>query len=206
VTIWRAAFNACWLSLMAGAITTLGAALGGCASAVLQAAPLALQTTAALGAETANLVSNHHAAKTGDQGDDDFERSERCDDLGDTPPGIIQLKAPPSGGAPQWRPVVLDEPTGEPRWSVDGAKSGDWQPAQNLGAMAFSPPLSLAPNSISYLAYAPADPQTGDETAQLSGFHAEFEAHSGTFQWRERSYSYDVVNTLPCFPLAPPLK
>jgi hypothetical protein len=176
--------------------------LCGCAAAT-QFAPLALQATEAIGAGTGSLISNHAAAKSGDQGDDDFERAERCDDLRDAPPAIIEVRSAPKGAAPQWREIMLDESSVEIRWAIDGSDGGDWRPAQNLGAMDFSPPLTLKPASLNYLAYAPAEPQTEDETDQLNGWRAEFDANSGSFRWRDRNYVYGVVSKLPCFPIAP---
>lgn len=149
----------------------------------------------------ASLTSDHTARNRGDRGDDEADRRERCDDLRATPPGIIELRMASAGLSPQLRELTIDGSGPEPSWAPASASDGPaWTTAENLSQLDFTPPLELAPNSVHYLAYAPAEPATVAETNQLDSFQAEFGGGAGTFNWHERVYQYALVPRLPCFP------
>ncbi len=152
----------------------------------------------------ASLASK--SSSNSDKGEDNLDRRERCDDLEDAPPSIIELRTPDASQLPQWRELRIDDSTGEPRWGPTD-ESGDassWRPAENLLKMNFQPPLNLLLNSrsSSFLIYAPAEPQTAEEANQLDGLVAEFGSGAGTFHWHTRIYQYALVTKLPCFPLS----
>ena len=57
----------------------------------------------------------------------------------------------------------------------------------------------LAPEKPQFLAYAPAEVANPNDSEQFDSMTGAFGAGIGTFQWRERTYSYVVVKELPCF-------
>lgn len=178
--------------------------LTGCWTPALQLAPMAVQATEVAGMGAAAAVTK--SAPQTDRGEDEGDRRERCEALESTPPALVELRMERKQAQLQWRELELDDSSGEPLWT--SARTNDraqWFSLQNLNDVNFTPPLELAPKSIKYLAYAPAEPRDAQEDSQLDGFQAEFEP-AGTFKWRERVYEYALVPKLPCFPLSAALR
>jgi hypothetical protein len=192
---------------------TLGAfavGLTGCWMAALQLAPVAIGAAGAVGDGVMNMASNSSASKDLHPGEDEVDRHERCDNLAETAPTVIELRRTVEAAAPQWRELQIANDTGEPRWSpasgTDGG--GTLRPTANLLAMNFAPPLALpsGANIPTYLGYAPSEPVSNSEQDELSGLTANFGAPIGTFQWNGRVYQYSTAARLPCFPPAVAMK
>ncbi|MGH7839049.1 MAG: hypothetical protein ACREQC_14650, partial [Candidatus Binataceae bacterium] len=164
-------------------------------------APLAIQAAEGMGMGATYLASN--AAAPAGQGADPAERRERCGELEDAAPSVIELRQMDGGGAIQWRELRVDDSAHVPVWAVGAAPGSDtaWRPAENLLKMNFAPPLTptFKPGKSTYLVYAPAEPQTSVEDDQLTSLTGEFGAASGTFQWNGRAYQYSMAHQLPCF-------
>ena len=190
-------------------LMALGTICAGCAAAAIELAPLAIQAVEAVGAGVLNAAANH-AAASGDKKEDDVDKRERCDNLQDTSPNVIELRAGEEGQALQWRELSLNDATGDPIWApaMDMGTASAWRPAENLLKMGFAPPLALPqqPGSSSFLAYAAAQPQTASEQDQLTGLATGFGLETGTFQWNNRPYQYAMVTKLPCFPILQAMK
>ncbi|HLW71972.1 MAG TPA: hypothetical protein VKS22_15265 [Candidatus Binataceae bacterium] len=186
------------LGLVAGA-----ALASGCFAPAIALAPLAVQAAEGVGMGATYLASNA-VADTGDPGDDPVDRRERCGELEDAPPNVIELRQTGGNDALQWRELRVDNAGQNPRWVVGDASNRDagWHPAENLREMSFRPPLSpsFKPGKSTYLVYAPAAPETTIEDDQLTNMTGEFGSGSGTFQWKGHSYQYAMVERLPCFP------
>lgn len=174
--------------------------------AALELAPLGMQAASAVGNGVMNLATNSASSRKMDRapGEDEVDYHERCDDLAQQPPAVIELRLAADGaGAPQWRELRVENTAGDPLWApaiAPGAASA-WRPAENLPTMRFAPPLApFKPGASSYLAYAPAEPQTAVEQDQLTGLTIDFGAGTGTFDWQGRLFNYALVGKLPCFP------
>ena len=182
----------------------------GCALAAIQLAPVALQAVEAVGSGVLSMAANHAAAKGGKGVEDDVDKHERCDNLEEAAPNVIELRAEQEGSAPQWRELSVNNATGDPMWApaLDMGTGSVWRPAENLLKMSFAPPLALPqkPGNSSFLAYAAAQPQTAVEQDQLTGLATDFGTETGTFQWNRRPYEYAMVAKLPCFPIAQAMK
>jgi hypothetical protein len=195
------------LGALAGALV-LGAlcvGLGGCWAAALQLLPVGLSAAGAVGNGAMNLATNSSGSHDLHAGEDEVDRHERCDNLEETAPVVIELRRADATSAPQWRELQIANATGQPRWAAAAGPDGgpQWRASQNLLQMNFAPPLALPaqPNISTYLGYAPSEPQTSVEQDELTGLTANFGAPVGTFQWNGRTYQYATTAKLPCFPL-----
>lgn len=200
------------LAAVAGALIlgALGIGLGGCWAAALQLVPVGLSAAGAVSNGAMNLASNSSGSHDLHAGEDEADRHERCDNLEETAPMVIELRRADTGSAPQWRELQIANATGEPRWAAAGGPDGgpQWRASQNLLNMNFAPPLALPakPNVSTYLGYAPSEPRTSVEQDELTGLTANFGAAIGTFVWNGRTYQYATAARLPCFPLDVALK
>ncbi len=196
--------------LLAITLGALAFGLAGCLTAALQLAPVALSAAGAVGDGVMNMASNSSGSKDLHPGEDEVDRHERCDNLAETAPTVIELRRTDEAAAPQWRELQIANDTGEPRWSPAGGTDGGgtWRPTANLLAMNFAPPLALpsGANIPTYLGYAPSEPVSNSEQDELSGLTANFGAPIGTFQWNGRVYQYSTAAKLPCFPPAVAMK
>jgi len=171
----------------------------GCFAPVLGLAPVALQATEAASVRAVDMASSGRNQR-GIKGVDRAEAAERCDQLGLEIPGTIELQVSDSGPS-VWRELRLSGLAAAPQWQpVTSAGGGGWRPFENR--MSFVPPLqnSLRVGKRNYLAYAPAEPRTSEEQAQLVALTEDFGGGEGIFQWNGRVYQYALVNQLPCFP------
>lgn len=177
----------------------------GCWEAALQLAPLGEQVLGAVASGATNLIGSavvSHAAKDKSRNpdEDDIDREEKCDNLLEQPPGVIEIGSNTTGVA-QYRDLRLggspDQPRWEPYLDKDAGPAG-WRPATNISNMKFSPPLSTT--DPAYLAYSAAEPQTASEEDGLNSLNSNFGIGAGTFNWKGRPYEYAVVRKLPCYP------
>ncbi len=131
------------------------------------------------------------------------DESERCDELLRTAPGVEEVRKTRDGliESRQWK---IAEHEGNPSWML--VRTGDsapdaWRPRPGINTLNFKPPLHqlLTTKEPQILAYAPADVTNPIDGEQLNSMTATFGAGMGTFEWRERTYSYVVVKELPCF-------
>jgi hypothetical protein len=182
----------------------LALAAAGCWTAALELAPLGIRAAEAVGSGATTLAASSTGSHSGDHGEDEIDRGERCDELQDMTPNVIEFRKADPGGVAQWRELRLDTSASDPRWIPAGDSGAEsvWHAAQNLPSMSLSTPIValLKPGTPSYLAYAAAEPQTISEDDQLAGLTADFGAGVGTFQWNGRLYQYALANKLPCFP------
>jgi hypothetical protein len=200
----------CLRCLLAIALLAGSTVVTGCWMAAIQFAPLAIKAVEAVGSGATNLASNAAAARAGQRGDDEVDRQERCDELEDAAPSVIEFRRAEANASAQWRELRLDHSAGDPTWiaAIVPGSGTEWRPTENLPTMKFVPPLAraLKPGIPDYLAYAPAEPLTPLEDDQLSSMTVEFGAGTGTFQWNGRVYQYAVADKLPCFPVVDAMK
>ena len=175
----------------------LSAACAGCAGiSLMSLAPtVAVGTAQMVGAQVAMKQSKGGISGTADE-------AERCDELLRTAPGVEEVRKTPDGliESRQWK---IAEHEGNPAWMLvrTGASSSDaWRPRPGITNLNFKPPLyQMLTKEPQILAYAPADVSNPTDSEQFNSMTAAFGAGMGTFQWRERTYSYVVVKELPCF-------
>jgi hypothetical protein len=74
--------------------------------------------------------------------------------------------------------------------------------AGNFIKMDFQPPLqhALTPDSVTYVAYAPAEARDDTEQEKLNTLNLAFGPEFGSFHWNGRVYRYSDVHKLPCHP------
>ena len=180
---------------LAIAITCAGCALGA-VGMVSTVAPM-------VAAGSAQVIGSQVAMRDANSTVPSDDSSERCDQLLRVPPGIEEIRKTKDGviESRQWKIV---QNAGSPVWMLAAQKSSPedtWQPKPNIARLNFNPPLydMLAPEKPQFLAYAPAEVTTPSDSEQFDSMTSAFGAGIGTFQWRERTYSYVVVKELPCF-------
>lgn len=190
----------------------MAAVAGGCwAPAAMELAPLGAEALSAVGQGAGDLVAGttmvaHNGKPDPDDEDGDLADTMRdCNGLQQVTPGIVQFRVT-AAGATEWRELTLGGSAKTPRWTILAAKNGDnsgWRPAQNLAKLDFVPPISIAPNRATYLAYAPAESQTSEERSELINLMFDFGPSTGTFRWDGRLYDYSLLSKLPCYPSPP---
>jgi hypothetical protein len=187
--------------VFAGTGFALSIACSGCAAGALGIATTYAPMVAAGGAQVVgSQVAMRESGGTGIPKEDE---ADRCDQLLRVPPGIEEVRKTKDGliESRQWK---ITESAGTPTWMLVAEKSApqdSWQPKPNIARLNFKPPLyqMLEPDKPQFMAYAPTDVVTSSDSEQFDSMTAAFGAGVGTFQWRERSYSYVVVKELPCF-------
>jgi hypothetical protein len=179
----------------------LAIACSGCAAGAIGMVSTYAPMVAAGGAQVVgSQVAMRESGGTGIPKD---EEADRCDQLLRVPPGTEEVRKTKDGviESRQWK---IAENAGTPTWMLVAERSAPrdaWQPKPNIARLNFNPPLyqMLEPDKPKFLAYAPADVVNPSDSEQFDSMTAAFGAGVGTFQWRERSYSYVVVKELPCF-------
>ena len=133
------------------------------------------------------------------------ENPDKCDQLLRAPIGVEEVRKNKEGviESRQWK---IAETSGDPIWIVARGQTEDsaenaWQPKPGITNLLFNPPLNqvLKPDKPEYLAYAPANVVNVSDSEQFDSMTGAFGAGTGTFKWRERSYTYVLVKQLPCF-------
>jgi hypothetical protein len=198
----------CCSALMRIAFVCGGFALalttGGCALGALELAPMALQAVEAVGSGVTGLAEattiSHHQTDS----QENPENEEVCDDLSTEIPMLVELRTDKSG-ATRYRDLSLAGADLDPQWAPMPNQQADatgWVQAGNFTKMDFQPPLqsTLTPDSVTYVAYAPADAHDVTEQGQLNALNIAFGPQFGTFRFNNRTYRYSAVHKLPCFP------
>ena len=151
----------------------------------------------------AQVVGASVAMKESKGGMPSDDASERCDELLRTPIGVDEIRKT-KDGAIETRHWSVAQYEGEPAWILTkgNPKSEDsWQPSPDIAKRNFKPPLfeMLEPDKPQYVAYAPADVQTPQDSEQFETMTSAFGPSSGAFQWHDRPYNYVLATELPCF-------
>jgi hypothetical protein len=180
---------------LAMAIACSGCAMGAMGMVSTVAPMVAAGSAQVIGSQVAMRDSNSTIPSD--------DSSDRCDQLLRVPPGIEEIRKTKDGviESRQWKIV---QNAGSPVWMLAAQKSApedSWQPKPNIMRLNFNPPLfdMVTSDKPEFLAYAPADVTNPTDSEQFDSMTAAFGAGIGTFQWRERTYSYVVVKQLPCF-------
>lgn len=132
------------------------------------------------------------------------ESQEHCAQLAKAAPGVEELRN--NHGSIESRQWTLVANGATPWWAIvrtkDGAPDG-WAPKPGLDKLDFQPPIepALSPGSSHFLAYAPVESNSIEESQKSATARELFGAAQGAFTWRGRKYSYAVTPQLPCFPL-----
>lgn len=133
------------------------------------------------------------------------DQPQRCDQLVTATPGVEELRT--NHGAVESRQWTLVADGRAPRWMLvrgrNGAPDG-WAPKPGIDKLDFKPPLepALNPGSSHFLAYAPVDSNSLDESRKSAAVRELFGTAQGNFTWRGRKYGYTLTPELPCFPQA----
>ncbi len=134
--------------------------------------------------------------------------TEVCDDLASefssNVPSLVELRTD-KAGTTRYRSLGLGGTDVDPQWVPMPNRHADaagWLQAGNFIKMDFQPPLqrALTPDSVTYVAYAPADARGATEQDQLNALNMAFGPEFGSFQWNGRVYRYSAVHKLPCLP------
>ena len=137
-----------------------------------------------------------------------IQASEACDQLSTGPvselPMLVELRTD-KNGVTSYRDMRLGGSDVDPQWIPTQNARADacgWVPAGNFMTMGFQPPLqrALAPDSVTFVAYAPSDPLDDAEQNQLHELDSVFGPELGTFRWKGRVFRYSAIQNLPCGP------
>jgi len=188
----RAALAALAIALAIGCAGCFGA------SAITLAPAAAAGAAQLIGAQVAMRQSQGSVSGGADE-------AERCDELLRNTPGVEEVRKTLDGmiESRQWKIVQHGD---NPAWMLvraGGSSEDAWRPQPGITKRNFKPPLyqMLEPKKSQFLAYAPADVTSPADSEQFNSMTAAFGAGVGTFEWRDRTYSYVVVKELPCFKL-----
>ena len=210
------------LALFAGAVAIF---CTGCWMLAAQLAPVAISAAENVGEGVVHLTAGVAEAVTMEKHkDDDLARAESnmredikengdsCQQLAAEAPGVIELRKS-TAGAPEYRELGLGlgesgDSLDDAQWTpvtVKGDADGGWRPAVNFLQMNFSPPLNgaIVPGTSNFLAYAPSQFISPDDSDRMAAMTSNFGKPVGTFTWQGHYYHYVVTSTLPCFPPPP---
>ncbi len=128
---------------------------------------------------------------------------EHCDQLVSATPGIEELRI--NQGNVESRQWTLLGNGSDHRWvfvRAPDSSTGGWAPKPGLDKLNFQPPLepALTAGSSHFLAYAPVQADSLDQSQKSDTIREVFGAAQGEFIWRGREYSYILTPELPCFP------
>ncbi len=179
------------------------ACVSGCSPQVASIAPLEMASLemAAL-PRTAESAAAPGAAETSETPDKE-EHAARCAQLLKAPPGVEEIRIGRTG-AIESRELHLVQSEPHPQWVVYRHKKSapdGWRPQPRIAALHFVPPLrGILPNDEPrYLAYAVTIADQLADGERMMSVVENFGSRTGTFQWRNRTYSYVLVKKLPCF-------
>ncbi len=132
------------------------------------------------------------------------ELREHCDQLAMATPGVEEIRN--NHGSIESRQWALVANGSTPRWAVVRPKDGPpdgWAPKPGIAKLDFQPPLdsALTAGSSHFLAYAPVESHSLEDSQKSATASDSFGAAQGNFTWRGRKYSYTLTSELPCFPL-----
>jgi hypothetical protein len=193
--IWRPTLRRTALPFVVGWLTV---ASGGCfhfGAKPIDANPPTQQQLEAYAAQQTALRNNLSLPQA--------DSAEHCEQLVAATPGVEELRI--NHGSVESRQWTLIADGSTPRWAFvrpkDGAPDG-WAPKPGIDKLDFHPPLepALTARSSVFLAYAPLNSQTADDSQKAAAAREEFGPAEGAFIWRGRRYSYTLTSALPCFP------
>ncbi len=179
----------------------LAAACSGCAAG---AASIASTVVPMVAAGSAQVIGSQVAMReSGGTGASKEDNADKCDQLLRVAPGVEEVRKNKDGliESRQW---MISQGVGGPAWMIvrtkDAPEDG-WQPKPGITQLLFNPPLyqMLEPDKPQYLAYAPATIVKVSDSEQFDSMTGAFGAGVGTFNWRDRPYSFVLVKELPCF-------
>jgi hypothetical protein len=131
------------------------------------------------------------------------DQEERCDELAGTSSSVEELRKNKDDTieARQWRIVNA----AKPHWTIVASKTGSqdgWEPKPGIGKLQLSPPLEdlLDYKKSQFMAYASNNLDSIDDSREMTSITEAFGTPTGTFQWHDKTYSYVLVDQLPCFP------
>ena len=132
------------------------------------------------------------------------EPQEVCDQLAIATPGVEELRT--TNGSVESRQWKLVANNSVLRWAFVRAEDGPpdgWAPKPGIAKLDFQPPLeaALTAGSSHFLAYAPVESISPEDSQKSAIVKEAFGAAQGEFTWRGRKYSYTLTSELPCFPL-----
>ena len=132
------------------------------------------------------------------------EPLEHCDQLAAATPGVEEIRN--NHGTIESRQWGLFANGSSPRWAFVRPKDGPpdgWAPKPGIAKLDFQPPLdsALSPGSRHFLAYAPVESRSLEDSQKSATVSEFFGAAQGDFTWRGRKYSYTLTSELPCFPV-----
>ena len=195
-------FNAFNTSALVLVLASLPLILGACAAAAIPAATQLVQGGVAAVGYTAIQAGQSKADKHTPGSLDDQE--ERCDALIGQAPGVEELRKTKADviESRQWRLINPQKP----RWMIVRSKTGPedaWEPKPGIYKLQFKPPLdeSLDYKKSQFLAYAPNDLDSIEDSRAITSITEVFGEPVGTFQWHGKTYGYTLVSQLPCFPV-----
>jgi len=188
--------HGCVLSLIVGYLTFASA---GCFHSAAKPAPP--------DSTTEQQMAAYAEQETAIRGEASFPNEKpqvHCDQLATATPGVEELRI--THGSIESRQWTLVANGAELRWAFVRAKDGapdGWAPKPGIAKLDFQPPLKpvLAAASSLFLAYAPLESQSLEDSQKSATLKQVFGAAQGGFTWRGRKYSYTLTSGLPCFPL-----
>ena len=130
------------------------------------------------------------------------ELREHCDQLAMATPGVEEIRN--NHGSIESRQWTLIANGSAPRWAFVRPKDGPpdgWAPKPGIAKLDFQPPLdsALTAGSSHFLAYAPVESHSIEDSQKSATVREVFGAAQGDFTWRGRKYSYTLTSELPCF-------
>lgn len=157
-------------------------------------------------APTQQQLENYAAQQTAlrrDASQPKEELQEHCEQLATATPGVEELRS--NNGSIESRQWTLVANGSAPRWAFVRTKdspSDGWMPKPGIAKLNFQPPVepALTPGSSRFLAYAPLESSTLDDSQKSATLREVFGASQGNFTWRGRKFSYTLTPDLPCFP------
>jgi len=184
------------LSLIAGCLTFASAGCFHFAAKPAPPNPAAEQQIAAYAEQQTALRRDASLPKE--------ELDEHCDQLAMATPGVEELRN--NHGSIESRQWTLVANGSASRWAFVRPKDAPpdgWAPKPGIGRLDFQPPLesALTARSSLFLAYAPVESYSPEDSQKSATARELFGAAQGDFTWRGRKYSYTLTSELPCFPL-----
>jgi hypothetical protein len=191
----RRALRRAVVSLVSGCVTLASAGCFHFGAKPISANPATQQEVEAYAEQQTALRRDASAPKE--------DQREYCGQLVTAPPGVEELRT--NHGAIESRQWTLVADGSTPHWAFVRAKDSSpegWAPKPGLDRLDFQPPIegALAARSSLFLAYAPVQSNSVEDSEKSATIREVFGAAQGNFTWRGLKYSYTLTPALPCFP------
>ncbi len=153
---------------------------------------------------TQGIAVAHAQAVSSQREEDGGDDSEaRCEQLLHAPPGIEEIRRR-SDGSLESREIRLDLSGESGRWvpyREKGTSAEGWREQSTIARLKFSPPLygAIPEKDSRFLVYAKAVAETPQDSEQMMSVAEQSGKRTGTFDWRGKTYSYTLIDKLPCF-------